>query len=976
MRCVRNNKGFTLIEIIVVIVIISILSVISIFTFGKIRESSKNKADELAYNSIMKCAASYAIEYYNEEKYWLHIENEDIETFCVPVLELSNKGYLKQDDINNVSYNFVLLTRDYINKTIIREEYDKEGICGGSTDREKGNLQLISQSTTSISVSGGCESSGFVNYTYGLFDKNNNEIKNYTTKDDTYKFSNLNINTQYYIKLKCNYQDYNNTDYSDGIKVQTGYTDLEFIPKNIVKDTTKNRVYKEIDINYTSKNIYKKENAIYYFKVTSEENISTSNVFECGNDKTPSLSCSSNSTTELKKGYWYKTTSNNNKLNIYNNSTIYTKIWDGERFSTNKSIQVILPTNPYVIVNIKHKLYNGYNGSFVGEDNNIIDYNINNWMSMPDISWNIYSGYETESIVYYSNSGNDDDDYSNRRSADIDSGYKCNSNSCTFNKGNIGNNGGMQQIKIVVKNKTTNDKTIIYINVNIDKKAPTLDIINSSGGNWTKDDVKITLNYSDKYSGIDKSTIKRKDNKDNKDWQSISYDENIGDIWYDEGDRVRYYKVCDYADNCIEASTNIKIDRTAPKLTIDNPVGNNWTNKNITLNLKFSDGGSGINVSSLKWMDNASQTTWKSLNNTNTSTREETWDDEGNRIVTYEICDNVGNCTDASTIIKIDRTPPELTIDNLVGNNWTTKNITVNLKFSDSGSGINASSLKWMDNASQTTWRYIDNNDTSSYVAGWSTPGDRTGYYQICDNAGNCTERSTNIKIDKTPPTDPTTFTISNGNIVVSGSTDKESGFGHYFYSLWNSSLTTTLASGNSGSVSLSNITSAGTYRVYAGAMDKAGNASGSPGKTISVTDKSTSSWYSCDSGTRSGAYCYHYGTVRYATSCKTCSYYSSDCKCASVNRANCPIKCRKSYNKASSCTSAGYLWNSEGYCWSYYVYDSSCSDCGYTSSPYCDKGYTYSNGSCYYTTGATYHTSSSCSSGYTEYNGKCYKLS
>lgn len=859
MRCVRNNKGFTLIEIIVVIVIISILSVISIFTFGNIRESSKNKADELAYNSIMKSAASYANEYYNEEKYWLHIENEDIETFCVPVLELSNKGYLKQDDINNVSYNFVLLTRDYINKTIIREEYDKEGICGGSTDREKGVLQLISQSTTSISVSGGCESSGFVNYTYGLFDKNNNEIKNYTTKDDTYKFSNLNINTQYYIKLKCNYQDYNNTDYSDGIKVQTGYTDLEFIPKNIVKDTTKNRVYKEIDINYTSKNIYKKENAIYYFKVTSEENISTSNVFECGNDKTPSLSCSSNSTTELKKGYWYKTTSNNNKLNIYNNSTIYTKIWDGERFSTNKSIQVILPTNPYVIVNIKHKLYNGYNGSFVGEDNNIIDYNINNWMSMPDISWNIYSGYETESIVYYSNSGNDDDDYSNRRSADLDSGYKCNSNSCTFNKGNIGNNGGMQQIKIVVKNKTTNDKTIIYINVNIDKKAPIFNISNSSNGKWTNRDVILDFDYSDKHSGININEFKWQDDVTYKDYRPYDEENKKQYKWDIEGERVAKYEICDYADNCTELETDIKIDKTPPKLEIlSNSSNGDWTNQNITVELKYSDDASGIAPKSLIWSINkeswqkitentsksnytgtwskediqgdnrgcyrikdragnyseavctpikidtkpptapeitnphnnewsnkafpltlkssdnlsgiayyqytynSTATTtgryhninWVTYNNSNKETFETTqFSDDRNQSVYVRACDNAGNCSDKnSTYIKIDTKKPTITLKNLsVTDNegWTTGNVTIKITFSDERSGINASSLQWHDSASQTTWRYIDNNNTSSYVAGWGTPGDRTGYYQICDNAGNCNEASIPIKINK-----------------------------------------------------------------------------------------------------------------------------------------------------------------------------------------------------------------------------------
>ena len=1104
MRSARNRNGFTLIELIATIAIISILSVIAVFTFGKIRENSEDKANYVSREAIMKSAVSYANEYYNDSKYWVTDENNDEETFCVPILDLVNKGFLKQDDIKNISSNFILLTRGYSNKTIINEDYDKEGICGGSID-SSANIQLVKVTTSSATVSAKwCDNNGLVNYTYGLFDKNDNEINNYVSKDNTYKFSGLTRNTKYEFKVKCNYQNFYSTNYSVGLKRTIGSTDLSFNIGNVKKDSDK--IYKEVSINYTSKNIYESENAKYYFRVNSNGNKSVDGVYKCGNGSSLS-DCESNTTTILESGYWYRANSKDVMLHIYNNSSIYAKVWDGEIYSTNKSLQIVLPTNPYVNISIDHKLYDRYNDNFMGEEGNIINYYTNNWMSMPDISWDIYGGYATESIVYYSNSGNDEDDYSNRRSAGINSHYNCNKNSCNFDKSKLGNNGGMQQIKIVVTNKITRKNTIIYINVNLDKKAPTLDIINSSGGNWTNQNIVAKLNYFDTHSGIDKSTIQWKDNKNNKTWQSLSYDENTSDIWGGEGDRVGYYKVCDYAGNCTTASSNFRIDKTPPTLIITNPSGGDWTNQNITVKLKYSDVASGINPSSLKWKDNASQTTWKSLGNTNTSTRDETWSGEGDRIGTYEICDNVGNCTTASTSIKIDKTAPSKpNIDNPTSDNWSKGNFKLTLSSSDSYSGIayyqytysadttttgsnhdinwvtysdsaknsfvttaftanrnqlvyvracdkvgncsdknstyikidniapsisvtvknnnaskssvcksdecsidfnvgtwynkkNAPIISWTISDSNETYTYFNYNSAGNYssrtkyetknvISTYEGVTVKNGSYEINsggkrqvavtvkDVAGNQTTVVIDFDLDDISPTDPTTFIISNGNIVVSGSTDKESGFDHYFYSLWDSSWTTTIASGKSGSISLNNITSAGTYYVYVGAMDKAGNASGSPGRKISVTDKSTSSWYSCDSGTRSGAYCYHYGTVRYATSCKTCSYYSSDCKCASVNRANCPSKCRKSYNKASSCTSAGYLWNSEGYCWSYYAYGSSCSACGYTSSPYCDKGYTYSNGSCYYTTGATYHTSSFCSSGYTEYNGKCYKLS
>ena len=708
-------------------------------------------------------------------------------------------------------------------------------------------------------------------------------------------------------------------------------------------------------------------------------------------------------------------------------------------------------------------------------------------MSFPSISWTIYGGYNTESIVYYSNLGNDDDDYINRRSADIDSGYKCNSYSCTFN--NIGNNGGMQQIKIEVINKITRDKTIVYLNVNIDKKAPILNISNSSGGNWTKDNINVILNYSDTYSGIDKSTIQSKDNKNNKTWIYLSYNENIGDIWYDEGDRVGSYKVCDYADNCIEASTNIKIDRTAPELTIDNPVGNNWTNQNITVNLKFSDSGSGINASSLKWMDNASQTTWKSLGNTNTSTRDETWYGEGNRIGTYEICDNVGNCTTASTPIKIDKTAPLIpTIYNPTDENWSKGDFNLTLSSSDSYSGIAYYQYTYNSNATNTgsnhdnDWiTYSDSAKNSFVTTAFTANRNQPVYVRACDKVGNCSDKnSTNIKIDNiapsisvtvknnsaskslvcnsdecsidfnvgtwynkknapiiswiisdsnetymyfyyndaenyssrsgyntsnvifsyngvtsksgnytintggkrqvaivvkdvvgnqttvvidfdldnVSPSDPTTFTISNGNIVVSGSTDEESGFDYYFYSLWKSGKS--YATGNGSNVSLSNFSSVGNYTIYAGAMDKAGNASGSPGRTISVVNRSSNSY--CASG-----YTYSNGSCYYATKASSSSYCSQYCYygngyCATGEVCHyCgPNTISKTcYKTEKNCIVAAKQF---GYCYKK-SYSYSCPNGGSLSGGYC-----YHYGSVY----KSYY----CPSGTTEYNGLCYSLS
>ena len=765
MKGIRNKNGFTLIELIATIAIIAVLSVIAVFTFGKIRENSENKANQVSKEAVMKSAVSYVDEYYNDSKYWAIDENNDKETFCVPVLDLVNKGFLKQDDIKNVNYNYVVLTRGYSNKTIISEEYDDQGICAGSTDDRSG-LTLVKITTSSVSLKADCYGDGLTNYTFGLFrDKDGKEeLKNYTTKDDTYTFDGLTSGETYYFGIKCNYKNSYSSGYGFYMKEIVGFTDLSFNSGDVKNDNGNNRIYKEVGIKFNASNIYMSENAIYYFKVTSSDSVSGKTVYSCGNGNIPSSTCDSNGVTKLTKGYWYKTENLNFKdvpLKIYNNSLIYAKIWDGEKFSTNKSFQVILPTNPYVNINISHNLFDDYNGQFFGEEDNVINYNIDNWMSMPDISWNIYGGYETESKVYYSNSGNDDDDYTNRRSANIDSKYNCAKNSCTFDKSKIGNNGGMQQIKIVVTNKITRKNTIIYINVNIDKKAPILSISNSSGGKWTNQNIVAKLNYSDTYSGIDKSTIQRKDNKNNKNWQSLSYNENTGDIWSDEGDRVGYYKVCDYAGNCVTASSNFKIDKTGPTLTITNSSGGNWTNQNITVKLNYSDSASGINASSLEWKDNASQTTWKSLGNTNTSTRSETWSEEGNRVVTYKICDNAGNCTEKSTNIRIDKSAPSTPgIYNPTSGNWTNKNFSLTLSSSDSYSGIAYYQYTYNANATTTgsnhnsDWVTYSNSVKTSFVTSeFSAERNQLVYVRACDNVGNCSSKnSTYIRIDKTPP--------------------------------------------------------------------------------------------------------------------------------------------------------------------------------------------------------------------------------
>ena len=94
----------------------------------------------------------------------------------------------------------------------------------------------------------------------------------------------------------------------------------------------------------------------------------------------------------------------------------------------------------------------------------------------------------------------------------------------------------------------------------IDKKEPTAPTItNSSNGNWTNQDIKITLSSSDSGSGIAKYQVKYSGS--NNTWTDVS----VPDTWSAERNETVYYRAVDKAGNVSSAtSTAIKIDKSAP----------------------------------------------------------------------------------------------------------------------------------------------------------------------------------------------------------------------------------------------------------------------------------------------------------------------------------------------------------------------------------------------------------------------------
>ena len=94
MKKKKSNKGFTLIELIAVIVVIAIIAVISFQVITNRITSSKEKTYNIQINNIKSAAKKYMLENSTIDKYHLN-------TLCISIKTLQEKGYLEKGDIIN-----------------------------------------------------------------------------------------------------------------------------------------------------------------------------------------------------------------------------------------------------------------------------------------------------------------------------------------------------------------------------------------------------------------------------------------------------------------------------------------------------------------------------------------------------------------------------------------------------------------------------------------------------------------------------------------------------------------------------------------------------------------------------------------------------------------------------------------------------------------------------------------------------------
>lgn len=315
----------------------------------------------------------------------------------------------------------------------------------------------------------------------------------------------------------------------------------------------------------------------------------------------------------------------------------------------------------------------------------------------------------------------------------------------------ISDNLSIKTAKLEQNSKGKKDKSIGYKNFNEDKT-------------WTQ-------SYE---SGLTSKTIYKQINED--------------------GIRYLRFMVKDYAGHKTSMDIEFNYDKTPPtKPTITNATAGIWTNKNVNLTLGSTD--SIIGMGEYYYSYNGGATTFGSDSNTQwvklnggtdkTSFTTEPWTNNIDKETYIRACDKLGNCSQSnSTRIKIDKTAPAApTIISTSNGNWVNTDVLLTLNAQDTAAGINTCAgigeYYYSYNGGATTtgtdssnqWVKLKNgtDKTSFTTEPWTVEVNKqfnkTTYIRVCDKVGNCSSsNSTDIKMDKKPPTKPTITNPTDGN--------------------------------------------------------------------------------------------------------------------------------------------------------------------------------------------------------------------
>ena len=300
---------------------------------------------------------------------------------------------------------------------------------------------------------------------------------------------------------------------------------------------------------------------------------------------------------------------------------------------------------------------------------------------------------------------------------------------------------GIKKVYIQFMDASNNrtPETAIYDTITLDSVNPTATSLTIAGGATysTSTTVSLTTVASDTTSGLYQMQFSNNAGSTWSSWESWSPTKAAWALTAGDGAKTVHVKVKDYAGR--ESNTpsdGITLDATGPSVTTFNINANaTYTNStSSTLTISASDALSGINQ--VRYSSNGSSwTTWEAY------AASKAWTlatGDGLKYAYYQVSDIAGNVTQSIDSIRLDQTPPTISVFTIGSGNPASTNsasVILYITATDATSGVYQSRYGNYGE-SWTAW------EAYSSTRAWALPdsaGTRRVYIGVTDNAGNAT---------------------------------------------------------------------------------------------------------------------------------------------------------------------------------------------------------------------------------------------
>ncbi|WP_052646893.1 OmpL47-type beta-barrel domain-containing protein [Paenibacillus terrae] len=306
---------------------------------------------------------------------------------------------------------------------------------------------------------------------------------------------------------------------------------------------------------------------------------------------------------------------------------------------------------------------------------------------------------------------------------------------------------GVENVKVYARtlDKAGNIGDEVMEQLRVDKTPPTKPVIQLSSGEWSKDDIQVSMtDTEDTLSGFLKNQYKVGEDGTWKD-----YDQQFSIPL--EGQTMIYARAVDKASNLSQETTKLlRIDKTPPTKPTISVSSSVYTADDVT----FQISGSTDDLSDVHYQYRINEGSYQDGDHGIITAN-------GSSIITARTVDQAGNRSpEVQNIAKVDKIPPNIQFTPRE-RDWDKSTIKVDIKYTDSIAGIDPN------------MRYYKVDHSSSSPTDWETATSETKTISIpkegewylhakaSDNVGNVKEETTSYLRVQYPPEVPTLKVLS-----------------------------------------------------------------------------------------------------------------------------------------------------------------------------------------------------------------------